>query len=51
MQNPAASELGEIIKEDTVVSWQNDNPTFARHDSLLALEMRAYQLVEADTQY
>ena len=49
MQKPVVTELGETIKEDTTVSLQNDNPTFARHDSLLALEMRACQLVEADT--
>ena len=50
VKNPTASELCDTIKQDTVVSWQNDNPIFARHDSLLALEMRAYQLVESDTQ-
>ena len=50
VQNPPVTEFDEVIKDDTVVRWQNDNPTFARHDSLLALEMRAYQIVEADTQ-
>ena len=50
VKNPTASELCDTIKQDTVVSWKNDNPIFARHDSLLALEMRAYQLVESDTQ-
>ena len=49
MQKPVVTELGETLKEDTTVSWQNDNPTFARHASLLALELRACQLVEADT--
>lgn len=49
-QNPQESDFEEIAKEDTAVSWQNDNPTFARHDSLLSLEMRAYQIVDADTQ-
>ncbi len=48
-QNPTVEELDESIKEDTAVSWQNDSPIFARHDSLLALEMLTYQLVEADT--
>lgn len=48
-QKPAATDLVETIQEDTAISWQNDNPTFARHDSLLALEMRSYQLVKADT--
>ena len=48
-QNLAVKELDESIKEDTALSWQNDNPIFARHDSLLALEMLTYQLVEADT--
>ena len=50
VKNPTAIELCDTIKQDTVVSWKNDNPIFARHDSLLALEMRAYQLVESDTQ-
>lgn len=50
VQNPIAVEMGDTVQADTAISWQNDNPIFARHDSLLALEMRAYQLVEADTQ-
>ena len=50
VQNPIAVEMGDTNQADTAISWQNDNPIFARHDSLLALETRAYQLVEADTQ-
>ena len=50
VQNPPATQTGEIIKHDTTVIWQKDNPTFVRHDSLLNLEMRAYQIVELDTQ-
>ena len=49
VQNPIESNFGETIKEDTALTLQDDNPAFARHDSLLASEMRKYQLVEVDT--
>ena len=49
VQNPLESNFGETIKEDTALTLQDDNPAFARHDSLLASEMRKYQLVEVDT--
>jgi len=50
LQHPTVTSLIDTIKTDTAISWLNDNPTFTRHDSLLALEMRTYQLVEVDTQ-
>lgn len=34
---------------DTAILLKKDDPTFVRHDSLMALEMRGYQQVEADT--
>lgn len=34
---------------DTVLKLKKDDPTYVRHDSLMALEMRGYQQVEDDT--
>lgn len=44
-----SSVVENLTLADTAILLKKDDPTFVRHDSLMALEMRGYQQVEADT--
>ena len=39
----------KLTLADTIFKLKKDDPTYVRHDSLMALEMRGYQQVEDDT--